>query len=1033
MKNYIKKLSVLLIITFMLSMLSLPHNVLSQEYVYIHGYVFDEHGKPIPHTLIIALNYQFLTVANYTYTDKNGHYAFYARAGVGYVLYAIHYNPKTKLMDYIPAKVDAMEFKDAIEINANFTLYKAAYVKAIGRVYYVGGSPTEVLLIDILSVSSTPIRYVLPAGKALITTTFGKNETKAYLLDEYGTSSDITLALSIVVKAGILPKTAVNKHIGLVPANHKVIIRVLTRVKDRRSPEGVQSIGFIKDLVIERGSPAAPLILKPEQVLTIDLSHESIARAISLVQGDLEFTNRFINKYEAYGFYLAAEREELSKASSYVDQAIKLYKSGGSPAEVCELLDKAFIIARDVIPKRIKFMEAVAVRGASILPGVIAVFAATLAFYFTEERKKKVFYFLVFYFALLAIFAFSYPGFYLIDKTWLLISVFGFLAAVYFIIFILPKYVKEPEVPGKLSRGALIAVTFSMAKRYSKLRKSRTLITVFSLTALIWAFTVLASISTVYGFVMVKESFTPPEQGILIRHLINGTVPAPLGYYDYLWFKNTSGVITVAPRVYAQPMSGLELIIQKDGRIAKLKAVLGLSKYEDQITKISNILIEGNFANIAKDNAIILPENVAEQLDIKVGDVVNVTFTLPGKISPTMKFVVVGIFSPTKLDLIKDIDNKPLKPILFIKGKYLPANSTDIAIFNWQTLLKKVFYEESIGASSINSIYSIAALADKKLMKSIAKSYIERKGSGFVAWIGINHECWKATFGMKTENIFQRNIAFIVPILIVIFNVIISMYSIVHERRREIYIFNAIGFNPTQIAMIFLAESIVYGLLGGGIGYIAGMLTFKLMTICASYGGIIVREKLEWYWSIIAIFISILVSMISAFKPALNAAFMYSPTLVKKYKIEETEREKREEMFLKTTTGKTVGISLRVSEYEAPIFFSFFYTRLKDLAGGYTERTEQVEELPEEEYPDGKRIKRFRFKYIFLTSEGERYEINCEAIMTKMPQADYYTVELNTQPTQRKHIPIKYLDRVATVVSDICKEWQREKKRLLGG
>ncbi len=1047
-KNPLRNLLMTLTLAVLLIVLLTPI-IRAQEQVFVHGYVFDEEGKPLPNTLIIVYNYDMLKISAYTYTDERGYYEAYVPTGYGYVIYAIHCSKETGVIDYVPAKVEAYEFKDVIEIYANFTLYKAAYVKVLGRVYYVGGEPTGFFQINITTPEGIPVSKVLPAGEAKIVTEITENTTKAILLDSYGKAYDITLTINTAIKMGILPTTAINERTGLIPANRKVMIRVIARVKDQRSPEGIHPLGYVKELLIEKGSVANPLTLKVGEIVTIDLTKESLARIISLVQGDIEFARSLLNKYEAYGFYLAAEREELRRSGEeLVRQAIEAYSRGAAtPDEICDMLAKAFITARDVIPSRIRFMEAVAIEGAMVLPGFIATFAAALAFYFFEERKKKVIYFFIFYTILLLIFAYAYPGFHLVDKTlriWgvevevykvLLGSIFGFFALVYFLIFILPKYIKEPEVPGKLSRGALIAITFSMAKRYSRLRKSRTIITVFSLTALIWAFTVLASIATVYGYVEVKEPYAPPAQGILVAHIINETKPLPLGYYDYLWFLNKTGVKFVAPRVYALPESGLKVLISVGDKVVTLKAILGLSKYENEITKIGNILVSGKFEDIAREDAIIIPEHVATALGVKVGDVVTVRFKLPAKVSHPMNFTVIGIFSPTRFDIIKDINNKPLKPIVLVKGKYLYANSTDIAIFNWMTLLKKVFYDETLGFSSVNSIYTMAIYVEGSpaQVRKIARTFIERKGSNFIAWVGIGNECWKAMFGMKTENIFQENIAFIVPILIVSFNVIVSMYSIVHERRREIYIFNAIGFNPTQIAMIFLAESIVYGLLAGGIGYIAGIVTFKVMTQLAAYfGGIVVREKLEWYWSIIAITISVLVSMISAFKPALHAAFLYSPTIVKKYKIEEEEREKREELFLRTTTGKSVGIPVRIFEYEAPIFFSYFYTRLKDLSTGYTERTEQVEELPEEEYPDGKRVKRFKFKYIFLVAGG-KYELDCETVLTKLPKADYYTIELTSTPAHGMQIPLKYLDRVALVVSDICKEWLREKKRLLGG
>lgn len=64
----------------------------------------------------------------------------------------------------------------------------------------------------------------------------------------------------------------------------------------------------------------------------------------------------------------------------------------------------------------------------------------------------------------------------------------------------------------------------------------------------------------------------------------------------------------------------------------------------------------------------------------------------------------------------------------------------------------------------------------------------------------------------------------IIPLLVactIIFN---TMLGSVYERRREIDIFNAIGLNPIHIGLFFVAEALVYGIIGGVGGYLIGQL-----------------------------------------------------------------------------------------------------------------------------------------------------------------------------------------------------------------
>jgi len=69
----------------------------------------------------------------------------------------------------------------------------------------------------------------------------------------------------------------------------------------------------------------------------------------------------------------------------------------------------------------------------------------------------------------------------------------------------------------------------------------------------------------------------------------------------------------------------------------------------------------------------------------------------------------------------------------------------------------------------------------------------------------------------------------IIPLLVsatIIFN---TMLGAVYERRKEIGIFNAIGLNPIHIALFFVAEAVVYGILGGVGGYLIGQVLAQVI------------------------------------------------------------------------------------------------------------------------------------------------------------------------------------------------------------
>jgi|GEM_PF-856528 len=996
----------------------------------IHGYVFDNEGKPLSNAIIIVFDVTDIRLAAIVNTDINGYYSIsLEKYRALYKIYVIHHNGSK--MDYIPAKLDLLEIGMGLtEVYANFTLYPAAYIHILGDIKYVGGywrGSFETYILDSNGISWSSI---LDAGSARVVRETGDViSIKPKLISNYsGVTGYYIIVLKRAEEAGKIPADLLTEREALAPLNRDFIVKIVARVIDERGGRR-KAI----DLPIVRGSPDNPLrLVSPSQVLTIDLTQESVKRAIDLVRSDVRNVRDKLEALETTGFYMVSEEKRLNKAEQLVDEAQLIPPT--SPQNIEDIMDKlerAYVIATVEVVNNMNFLVSVAREGASLLPIFLATFSVSLAFYFFEQSRRKLITYLILYGIFIGMFSQIYPGFSLINRTLLLISTVGSLVIIALLIFIIPAHIKEPEVTGKIQRRSLIAITFSMAKRYSRVRKTRTFITVFSLSALIWAFTVLASISTVYGLRVDAATNVRNVDGLLVKRVINNTV-YPLNFYsDYRLLQRTPNVSEIFPVVMTNPKDQGSIIIRKNNRIDTLKTAIGLTSKIDYFTDISRT-IKGDIKDIDEERSIIIPRSLADKLNVKIGDNVTVIFRIPGKVGIPYNLRVIGILYEDAFDKIVELDSRPLKPYVIIDGKMMYANSSDVVIVNWN------FLYNDVKAGYIYSIYMKLSLMDKA--EAIARNYIERKGSGYYVWICRDGSTKVVYFGETVENIFEKNIAFIVPIIIVSINVIISMYSIVHERHREIFIFNAIGFNPTQIATIFLAESIIYGLLGGGIGYLAGLATFRIMAYLYSHPTslsfilgvqpLIVRAKLEWYWSIIMILLSILVSMIASFKPALDAAFLYSPTKVKKLKIEEKERERREEVYLKTYAEKTIGLPIKVEESIAPIFFSFIYTRLKDLMLGYIEKVEDLEELEEEEYPDGRRVKRFVFKYVFKVDD-KRIVTNNELIISKMPKNNYYTADLVVKPSIGKELPVKYIDRTASILKDIVKDWEREKTYIV--
>jgi hypothetical protein len=307
---------------------------------------------------------------------------------------------------------------------------------------------------------------------------------------------------------------------------------------------------------------------------------------------------------------------------------------------------------------------------------------------------------------------------------------------------------------------------------------------------------------------------------------------------------------------------------------------------------------------------------------------------------------------------------------------------------------------------------------------------VDRRGESYVAISCYGGSCTRVYYGTRVQSVFEQEATFLVPLLIVVANVLLSMLSIVRERRREIFIFMTVGFNPRHIALVFLAEAIVYGLLSGGFGYVAGLATFRLLSAFAAQQNLMVREKLEWYWSYLAIALAVVISILGAIKPSMDAAYLFAPTEVKKLKIaERREKAKRAEYVSRTAAAKTFSIPGEVAADEGEVAFSYIYSKLADLSYGELESVEGLTDHPMEERPDGTRIKRFTFRYISTTELGAKAAIDCELRFVLSPGADRYRVELETKPVGQA--PISHMDYAADLAKRIVGDWMAERERLL--
>jgi len=980
--------------------------------------VLSPDGSPVENATVLVFNLRILKPAFVGYTNSSGMLTATIPSREYYVMYV--FKVSGDRLATLPVRIDLMRYLGLTSLEARVTLYPAARVVVTGKALYIGGMPAGAARIMILDREGSPLSKRLRGGEATVTIGGKKEELSADVVDVYGPTRDFTF-----IKLG-MRRTLLKVREALAPLNVPLRIRVNYTVLDLRT-------FTLRGISVDFGSFESPIVFtSSEQVFKIDLLRTSLAGQIIEVKKELERARLMVDAFERMGFYIPDVRDLLKTGDELVGEAEKLFAKGAATSKVIAILERSYAIANDLVPKRLGFLRDIAKTGAIVMPSFLAVFAAVLAFYFFESNKMKMAAFSGIYAALVLAFAYIYPGFRLLwslDRTLFVATVGGAYAIFFTLVFVLPRVLKEPELPGEIALGGLIAIAFTLGKRYSKLRVLRTSITVFSIAAFIWAFTVLASFGTVYTKIEEPGFASYAFNTVVVKRVADST-PLPLNLeLDPLLFENRSEVSSTTLILFNRPDVKLRVIVSHGESEEVFHFAMGINASELERNAFLSRAVK--LVTPLSENCILLPYSKWSSLGLKGGEKVEVIFEAEGYAANRLELSVAGYFDEAALDEWLDPDGMPVRPFIVKGGKPLYANSTDLVIAPSSLLLHLLRPPEGGEYSGVFHLYEIVATpASEEAGRAFVSEVIERRGENYVAISCYGGKCTRVYFGTRVESVFQRDVTFAVPLIIVVFNVLLTMLSIVRERRREIFIFMTVGFNPRHIALVFLAEAIIYGLLSGGFGYVAGLATFRALSTFAKGQNLLVREKLEWYWSYVAIALAVIVAILGAIKPSMDAAYMFAPTEVKKIKVEERrELIKREERYLRTAAMKTFSIPGEIEAGEGEIAFSYIYSKLSDLSYGELERVEELEEHPMEERPDGTRIKRFTFKYVSTTEEGGKASIECELRFVLSPGSDKYRVELDTKPVGQA--PISHMDYAADLVKRIVGDWMRERERLL--
>jgi len=814
-----------------------------------------------------------------------------------------------------------------------------------------------------------------------------------------------------------------NSRTIIVPANTKVYLNVTAFFYSAER-------GFFeRSFIIDDGGKG--FFLSQGESVNVSLAWFSLHASFPIIQNYVSKTLSEIEKARGEGFDVWNEREKLKEALSLLEEAY-LHLTKHNYANCWLSLRRALSLIESIY-RSLDFMRRRAYENAIYLPAFFAIYSVSLGLFLSESEKKKVILSFCMYSAILASLFIVYPGMQRAVAgerilTFLSFSILSILI-VSIMIFWAPKVWKESSLEGRVSIRSAIATIFSIAKRQVKRRRIRCGLTLISIMLLVMAFTAFTSFGSVYGILSKTMPANVMAVGIFVeRSPEDRSVLIPLSESDIKMLEDLKAQM-IAPKVENMPSLNPIAQISIGNKVKDIYGMIGfLFQTEQQYTNIYSTMID--FKLDPEDRSgIILSYNLGKNLGIKTGDRLNITF---GGIF-SREVVVRGFFEGEGLRQKVDFNGRPIMPMRLVKRdeKILIeyCDPDDVILMDWREAL--AIQESLLALLGVHApqiavisriIFTPQSWDDLSSLISILSFAME-----CTVFVAKGSEITKYYLGFRFEVKGVTEIIF--SMIMVTLNVGLVMLTAVYERRHEIRVLSTVGLNPTHISFLFLAEAIVIAIIGGGAGYLFGLGFYRLMIFLGQE--LMVHPKIEWWWSLMGLLLSICVSLIAAIRPAALAVKLYTPSLIKRLRISEEERVKRELKIFKAFEEREYVLPVRVLKSEIDFFMGYLIDKLKERETRILEEgTQDIFEEPEKITPSGQVVRSLSFKYVCVEG-GLRFTTENTVECSMFLDRDYYIVKVICKPLE-PGMPEEILNRGVNLVHNILINWAKDRKRIVG-
>ena len=570
-----------------------------------------------------------------------------------------------------------------------------------------------------------------------------------------------------------------------------------------------------------------------------------------------------------------------------------------------------------------------------------------------------------------------------------------------------------------IGKAGVAIAAFNLGVSNMRKRKARTFLT--CITLILLTFTVLSFTSVVqtlrFNQVPAPSDHGPRYNGIMIRTAQWDQLQEPA----YRLLADEFGrEHAVAPRAwfYGTQMGEQSFLsLRRADKQYEAKAMVGLTPEESKLTRPQDALLTDNAGKTlgrwfmpGDVYTIILPDTIANALRVEPADVGKAKVSYSG-----VEYTVIGILDSQKLKEFGDLDNEIVTPVDFIAMNKLSRGSGGKGGgdqgFKEYTHLEpdQVFFIPYQTATNLKAeLRSIAIdFGDPKIVLKRLDPLMHRLGLNLYAGQvvdGANPDPKKRGKVDRYSSIAAtsgRGIELIVfPVIIASLIVLNTMLGSVFERIKEIHIYSSIGLSPSHIGMLFMAEAMVYAILGSVSGYLLGQLASKILVWTHWLPDLYLN--FSSVSAVLTTLIVVAVVLLSTIYPARKASEVATPSVERTWKVPEPDGD----------------------HWIVPLPFAVTGDQAAALNGFLTEWFQAYEE-----YSIGDFVTQGVTSEEFQHDNGTGYRVKCMTWLAPFDLGVSQRVAIETRPTDTQDVfDIRLLvDRESGDISN----WKRVNRRFL--